>query len=154
LFIDPTRSFNRILSPDCLFQCHRNGSHLQVLYARNVTPFVSRLKNKRVINFSFSIFLSLSISLSWTLVLDGFRSWWWFVDVPHRCSLKPSLVAPRGRSCPYSASPVVTGHPEELHQQEQFRVLVYRAVYFVLFVRVSKPSYIRPLVNQRYLFST
>lgn len=67
----------------------------------------------------------------------------------------PSLVAPRDRSCPYSASPVVTGHPEELHQQEQFRVLVYRAMYFVLFVRVSKPPYTRPSINQRatYLLS-
>lgn len=98
--------------------------------------------------FSLSISFFLSLSLARTLVLSGFRSWSWFADAPHRCSSRPSLVAPRGRSCPYSANPVVTGHPEELHQQEQFRVLVYHAMYFVLFVRVSKPPYIRPSINQ------
>lgn len=37
------------------------------------------------------------------------------------------------RSCPYSASPVATGHPEELHDEEQFRVLASA----ILFVRIS-----------------
>ena len=36
------------------------------------------------------------------------------------------------RSCPYSAILVATGHPEELHDEEQFRVLASA----ILFVRI------------------
>lgn len=114
-------------------------------FSRDVTPFVD-------LNFE-EIQPDRLTSLA-RVADDGFRSWSWSVGASPPCSLRLSLVVPRGRSCPCSASPVATGHPEELHQQEQFRVLAYRAVYFVLFVRVSKPPYIRPLINLNVQSST
>lgn len=98
-------------------------------------------------SFFLSLYLFLILFLAWILV---FRSW--SVGAPRRCSLRPSLVAPQDRSCPYSANPVVTGHPEELHQQEQFRVLAYRAMCFVLFEYRSLPIPDHRLINVLPIF--
>lgn len=157
MITNPTRSFSRILSPD--FDVYSSdtamGATCRYFTRETLLSSSARLKNEHVNNrqLSFFFFLSLSLSIFISLplarTLDEFRSWSSSVGAPRRCSSRPSLVVPRGRSCPYSASLVVTGHPEELYQQEQFRALVHRAVYFVLFVRVSKSPYTRLSINQR-----
>ena len=123
MIINPMRSLNWILSSNFDVYSSVTAMGATCRYFTRETLFLSSawLKNERMINrhLSFSLlfcfFLSLSPFLSRIFVLNGFRNW--SVDV-HRCSLRPFLVAPQGHSCPYSVSPVVTGHPEKLHQQE------------------------------------
>jgi hypothetical protein len=81
---------------------------------------------------------------------NRFRSWSWSVDAISRCPWRLFPVVPRDRSYPYSASPVAIGHPEELHQQEQFCVLVYCFVLFKLVYR-SFSTYFVGLINETYL---
>lgn len=140
---------NPVAGLRCLFQCHRNGATCRYFTRETLLPSSAWSKNEcdQSASFFLSLYLFLILFLAWTLV---FRSW--SVGAPRRCSLRPSLVAPQDRSCPYSANPVVTGHPEELHQQEQFRVLAYRAMCFVLFEYRSLPIPDHRLINVLPIF--
>lgn len=77
----------------------------------------------------FAIFLLPSSSV-FVLVI---RNWKLGPDATTLRSVEEALQGfsrPILHSCPYSASPVATGHPEELHDQEQFRVLVSAILLF------------------------
>lgn len=94
---------------------------------------------------SFSLLLVLEFAIrSWKLDPDATMSW--RVEEALRGFSRLTLC-----SCPYSASPVATGHPEELHDQEQFRVLASA----ILFVRISArfSSHATPHLFYTYLFT-
>lgn len=124
------------------------GSHLQVLFARRLLrdSMAFRSSSSKIgASSSFLHFAIFLLSSSQSVFVSVIRNW--KLD-PDATMLRSVEVALQGfsrlilRSCPYSASPVATGHPEELHDQEQFRVLVSAILLFEYsdFVLVSSYS--------------